>query len=125
MEVATQSAKRGFIYEFREKDGAVKNTVLVISSNHRQEDNLISILMLGTKYTGKDCIEVKLADETRYVHCGLVTYASRARLGDILEEVPVDVMERISNNIAYQLGINDGIDYKQLYDDLMSKVVSK
>ena len=121
----TQSANRGFIYEFLEKDGTTHNKVLVVSSDHRRESNIISILMLGTKYTGKDCIELDAEIEGSdiwYVHCGLVTYTSRSRLGELLGQVSDSVMERITDNMGYQLGITEGIDYKQMYNDLLDRL---
>lgn len=117
-----QEAKRGVIYNFIEKDGGIKNKVLVVSAEHRREDNIISILMLGTKYTGKDCIEILLGEEKWFVHCGLVTYTSRTRLGEEVGKIDEETQRRITNNMAYQLGINENMDYKKLYEDILQKI---
>lgn len=117
-----QEAKRGVIYNFIEKDGTSKNKVLVVSAEHRREDNIISILMLGTKYTGKDCIEINTQGENWFVHCGLVTYTSRTRLGEEVGKIDEETQRRITNNMAYQLGINDELDYKKLYEDILQRI---
>jgi len=120
-------ADRGCIYEFIETDGTVKNYVLVISSNIRSMDKLISILMLGDSKSGFDVIPIDLMGSIKYVHCGLVTYAARARLGKKIGMVNMDVMGIIDNEIRRNLGIEntDMVSYKSLYEDLINKITSK
>ena len=100
-----QTADRGAVYEFIERDNTVKNMVLVVSNQMRCEDNLCSILMLGTKYTGYDCVPITINEQNYYVHCGLVTYAKRSRLGKKIETLSAIKMRKIDLNIANNLGL--------------------
>lgn len=114
-----QTADRGSVYEFIERDNTVKNMVLVVSSQHRCEDNIISILLLGTKYTGYDCVPIVIDNTTYYAHCGLVTYAKRNRLGRHVLDLPDDVMSRVDTNIASNLGLKYLTQYKDKYETLL------
>lgn len=93
-------AIRGKIFRFLEKDGTSYKLCLVISSNMRQTDKIISILMLGTR-DGSDSIQVM---EGFYIHTGLVTYCDRKRLGDEVADVDQRTMSEIEKGIAYSLG---------------------
>ena len=118
-----QSAEVGMIYEFIERTGEINKKVLVIQNEKRSEDNLVSILMLGTKRGMSDTIPVKFDGETYYVHCGMLTYCRRVSLGRRLANISDDSIKRIKKNIAFQLGLNDDPnDYKALYENLLAKV---
>ena len=120
-----QSAETGTIYEFFEADGTVKNMVLVLQNEKRAEENLVSVLMLGTKKGGSDTVPIKLPDNTYYVHCGLITYCRRERLGEIVDYVDNALLTRIKNGVAWQLGLSaNNIDYKKLYEQLLEKVTN-
>lgn len=114
-----QKAIRGTIYQFLSKEGTSDRNVLVISSNSRSTDKLISILMLGDIENGADTIEVM---EGKYVHCGLVTYCARGRLGEEVATLPEAIMNEVDKGIMSQLGI-DNTDYKKLYEDVLNKIV--
>lgn len=116
-----QKAYRGKIYQFLSKEGTESDRkVLVISSDNRSTDKLVSILMLGDIESGADTIEVM---EGKYVHCGLVTYCERRRLGEEFGTLPTPIMEEIDKGIRSQLGM-DSTDYKKLYEDLLHQLVN-
>lgn len=116
-------AERGKIYDFIESDGTIRNKVLVVSSNGRALDKMISILMIGDNPAGYDIVPIFLDNKYRYVHCGMVTYAKRCRLGDEVAKVPDYVMEAIDEQICRNLGLDDDLwVYKHLYEELLDKV---
>lgn len=119
-------AERGCIYEFIEKDGTHKNDVLVVSSNSRATDKIISILMLRDGLNGNDVVRIRYNNRDRVVHCGCVTFVDRSRLGGKLAKVSDKVMDDISLFMASQLGIDkDGKVYKALYEDLLNRVLKE
>lgn len=123
--VSLQSAETGTIYEFLEKDGTSNKKVLVVQNEKRSEDNLVSILMLGTKTGMPDTIPIELNGTTYYVHCGMLTYCRRLMLGRKCGKVDDQTIARIRRNIAYQLGIAEEVaDYKELYNSLLNKVIT-
>ena len=99
-------ARRGYIFEFIEKDGSHKNDVLVVSSDGRAYDKLISIIMLGDNPSGYDVVKVKYDGRVRYVHRELVTYCARARLGKCICKVSDKVMADIDAGLARGLGLD-------------------
>lgn len=114
-------AVRGRIFQFLEKDGTSTKTCLVISADTRQTDKLISILMLGTKDSG-DAIPV---GDGSFVHCGLVTYCDRKRLGDPIAEVDEQSMAMIEDGIRLALGLKPEIDYETMYNNLLAKITER
>jgi len=121
-----QSAETGMIYEFIEKTGEISKKVLVIQNDKRSEDNLVSILMLGTKKGLSDTVPIKFEGDTYYVHCGMLTYCRRVALGKRLAKVSDDSIARIKKNVAYQLGLTDDTnDYKTLYDELLARITGQ
>ena len=75
-------ADRGYVYEFLEPDGVCNDKYcLVVSSQKRAYDNIISILILQDSRAGLDVVKCNFQGKTKYVHCGLVTYLKRERLG--------------------------------------------
>lgn len=121
-------AINGMIYEFLDSD--FKNSdrhVLVVQNNARSEDNVASVLLVGDK-KGYNCdtIPIKFGGVTHYVHCGMVTYVQRTRLGKKKANVSDETMERIKRNIAVQLGLlDDDNDYKAMYEQLLDKVIKE
>lgn len=118
-------ATRGAIYEFLEKDGTTRNFVLVVSSQARATDKIISVLMLGDSPAGFDIVEIPFMDTTRYVHCGMVTYCGRTRLGRKMDIVDPEIMRKIDAQLAKDLGIpiSDDSFYKDLYENLVDRLV--
>lgn len=98
-------AERGYIYEFIEKDGTHKNDILVISSEGRKYDKIISILMLSDNPAGYDVVSVKYNGRKRFVHRELVTYCRRDRLGKKLCKVSDKVIREIEDGIIRGLGL--------------------
>lgn len=124
--VGLQAAENGFIYDFIEKNGTTHKMALVIQNDKRTEDNLVSILLLGTRKGMSDTIPIKLDGIYYYVHCGMVTYCPRNYLGRRVAQVSTDIINRIRKNIAWQLGLsNDLNDYKKLYERLLDKITDK
>lgn len=122
-----QEAQNGVIYEFLEKDGTTNKYVLVCQNDKRTEDNLVSILMLGTKKGySSDSIPIKFGGIIYYAHCGMLTYCKRSYLGKKKAKVSDDTMARIKKNISVQIGIaEDDNDYKAMYEQLLNKVIKE
>lgn len=118
-------ATRGAIYEFLEKDGTTRNFVLVVSSQTRATDKIISVLMLGDSPAGYDIVEIPFMGTIRYVHCGMITYCGRTRLGRKMDIVDPETMRKIDTQLAKDLGItiSDDSIYKDLYENLIDRLV--
>jgi len=114
-------AQRGHVYEFIEKDGTVKNRVLVVSADTRAGDRLVSILMLGDIGFGHDVVKIG----KQYVHCGCVTYCGRDRLGRMIGKASKQAMEDVDFMLAKELGLVSArlTVYKELYDDMLRKMM--
>ena len=110
-------AVRGRIFHFLEKDGTSNKSCLVISSDSRKTDKIVSILMLGTR-DSSDAIEVM---DGFYVHCGLITYCDRKRLGDPITDIDGNTLYTIEEGINHALGLNK-VDYETMYNDLLDRV---
>ena len=122
----TAPAERGQIREFIEKDETIKNCVLVVSSNERKYDKIVSIIMLRAIPTGSDTVRIPSDDGgTYYASCGLVTYVHRSRLGAVKALLTEEKMAEIDERIADNLGIKEDTPYKELYENLLEKVVSR
>lgn len=104
-----QVARRGHIFEFLEKDGSHKNDVLVVSSEGRAYDKVISIIMIGDNPSGYDVVSIKYNGKTRYVHRELVTYCRRDRLGKCICKVSDKVMDDINLGLIRGLGLSEHI----------------
>lgn len=118
-------ANRGCVYEFLEKDGQIKNYVLVISGQQRATDKLITILMLGDSPAGADVVKIDFKGESKYIHCGMMTYCARVKLGHCVMTLDDYLMNRIDKELAKQLGlVADDSHYKELYDNLLDKIVA-
>lgn len=125
-------AKRGSIYRWYDENAEIKEKyVLVVSSTHRSFDKMISIISLVDKYIdADDSIPVEVMGVgTLYCHCGLPTYLHRYKLGERVDVVDIDTMDRINRMMHKQLGldapdIQDNL-YKELYENLLEKVVDK
>ena len=98
-------AHRGYIYAFIEKDGTHKNDVLIVSSDARSTDKLVSIIMIGDNPEGDDVIKIRYNGRTRYIHRELVTFCKRTRLGDMIAPVSADIMARVDEGLARGLGL--------------------
>lgn len=115
-------ADRGYIYEFLESDGTCNDKYcLVVSSQKRAYDNIISILMLGDSRAGLDVVKCNFQGLTKYVHCGLVTYLKRERLGKRVGPFPKKSMDTVDLLMANELGLDreKGLIYKSLYEEVL------
>lgn len=121
------SAERGYIYEWEyPREPNKYNKVLVISNNNRQNDNLVSILFLSTyRGNGDDVVKVNFEHEAYCVHTDLITYTQRAYLTRKLAKVSDKTMGQIDLMMSRSLGlpINENLEYKRLYENLLSNVV--
>ncbi len=118
-------AQRGGIYEFCDADRNVSdNVVLVVSADSRSRDRFINILMPGSSPLGNDVLPIEIDGQMRYLHCGMISYTSRERLGKKLFQLSPEVMSNIERLMAQSLGISGEADYKTLYNDLIAKLVS-
>lgn len=122
-----EAAERGWIYEFLEADGTTNKYVLVVSSQKRANDRMISILMLGDSCAGYDVVRVGFEGGNKYLHCGMVTYTARTRLGKKMYKVAKKTMENVDFLIADNLGLNREkmAVYKDLYEELLRKVMGE
>lgn len=122
----SNEANRGSIYEFLEKDGSVRNYVLVVSGQQRATDKLITILMLGNSPAGADVVKIDFNGEPRYLHCGMMTYCARVKLGKKLMTLDEDAMSKVNAELAKQLGLQmTDQHYKELYENLLDKIVAR
>ena len=117
-------AERGCIYDFIEADGTVKNQVLVVSSDRRSRDRMVSIMMIGDAGMGYDVVTVNYNGQKRFVHCGLPTYCARNRLGRKVCKVSVKTMEAVDMTLACELGLipERAMVYKEMYEALLDRV---
>ena len=117
-------AERGCVYDFIEADGTIKNQVLVVSSPRRARDRIVSILMLGDAGMGYDVVTVNYNGQKRFVHCGLVSYCTRSRLGRKVCQVSTKTMEAIDMTMASELGLipEKAMVYKEMYEALLDRV---
>lgn len=117
-------ANRGGVYEFYNNDGGFSgNVVVVVSSDDRAKDRFISILMPGNSPVGADVMPIIVDGTTKYLHCGMISYTSRERLGRKIEQLDADTMKHIERIMSKSLGISDEVDYKSLYENLVNKLV--
>ena len=134
--------ERGGIYQFLEKDGSCKKYAIVVSADYRKSDRFISIITLTNPDETKDNfrrdsigITTPMGDFT--IHCGMVTYLRRDRLGNMVFKVGKKTRSRINTMISFELGITDRPgnydldidnkepDYKLLYNQLLSKIAKE
>jgi hypothetical protein len=122
----TPEAERGTIYRFFENNGKPsKNHALVISDNSRAMDRFVSVLILNEYDAGADVVKVDIQGKTYYAHCGMVSYASRERLGAIVCVLDEGSMEEIDARVAEQLGLEKRTGYKELYEELIEKILDR
>lgn len=117
--------ERGSMYEWLNPNTGKENLVVVVSDNSRSMDNLISILFMSTfRGNAKDVVHIRLDKKDYAVHCDLVTYTHRSYLARKVGKVSEDTMDKINLRIARSLGLEtDGI-YKDVYDDLVTRIIN-
>lgn len=135
------------VYEFLDVNGIPDGKVaVVVSADHRKHDRFASIIML-TPYElergGGDAIGVPLPIGDYIIHCGMVTYVRRDRLGKKLCKIGANTRKKITKMIGVELGvIHDGresvwqikdepdwkaeaIRWKGLYENLVAAIGAK
>ena len=119
-------AKRGSIYTFCDACGnPTGNYVLVISDDSRSRDKYVSILMFGDSDLGPDVISYEIRPQiVKYLHCGMVSYTSRDKLGKCVGQLESDDMQKVDQMILRQLGLVERVDYKVLYEELINKLIA-
>lgn len=136
---AMEPVDRMGIYEFIERDGSCKYYCVVVGAEHRKTERFISIIILkdteeDTGYA--DSIGIRLPIGDFWVHCGMVTYARRDRLGRKVAKVGEKTRKKITRMIGIELGViseprskvfesDTKPDYESLYYSLMHKALSQ
>lgn len=127
-------AKRGYIYKFDDRKRDEDRYVLVVSSDERERDNRISILMLGDSDVGHDVVRIKCdgmgSKPVRYVHCAMITYTNREYLVKEVCKLPNEKMEKIDKIICREFGLLEDLMftanfYKNAYNELVDRLVNK
>lgn len=128
--VRKEMVKRGYIYKWHE-GLSDERFVLVVSADNRGNEKLINVLMFGNSWMGRDVIEInnKLLGETRYLHCGTVTYVNRNDMSEhSIAQVSEGKMLKVDKLLSVALGITkDDVlaelnFYKRKCDDLIEKI---
>lgn len=127
----TEMIKRGYIYKWREGKYDERN-VLVVSANHRGNEKLISVLMFGSYSEGRDVVEIKndILGDTRYLHCGMLTYVGRQDLSESpTAQISEKKMAQVEKQLCIQLGITNEETiaelkfYKRQCNELIEKII--
>ena len=118
-----KAAHRGWIYKFNDTEGNdLKRYALVVSSEERKYDNVVSIILLSDNrcYQG-DEVKIRVNGIDYYAHCGNVTYCKRYQLGTKVGICEPIIMMRIDAKIPGQLGLDasERQDFETLYYDLL------
>ena len=123
------TAERGYIYKWENpnttKDNFNPNYCLVISCPRRRRDKMISVLFLTTDRgdVAEDIVRFKFNHEEYVVRCDLVTYTQRPYLKEQMVQFPEYLMEQVNEKLAESMGITSDKNYKQMYYDLLDKVL--
>lgn len=122
-------AIRGGVYDFVNATGDYKGICIVVGGDHRSNDKYVSAISLSPcdADTGlhNDEMGLRLPDGREFwVHCGMITYIRRDRLGDMIYKVSDATMKRIGVGIKHELGLDDGMDYEKLYRDLINTIAN-
>ena len=121
-------AERGYIFDFIETDGSIKNKVLVVSDDSRKKDNIVSIIMLSSSSKPvSDMVDITIENQGWFIHAGLVTFCRRERLGRKYGKIKDKKMQEITELMTEQLGISrkPKIDYEAMYNSLLDKVIER
>lgn len=125
-------AKRGCVFKFQTPNSQHENRyALVVSSDARQTERFVSILVLYDNNTGTDIVEIDVPTlGTKYVHIGMVTYTLRQNLSDFAGSISADDMAKVNTALLAQLGlvssslVYENNTYKKMYDELVEKMLN-
>ena len=114
-------ANRGEVHKFLESDGTYKGKkCLVVSCNRRASERIVSILILSSRASKVNAVDVPVDDKVMYANCGLVTYCPRTSIGELIAVAPHEVMDVIDSCIIDELGLGNSTNYKKMYEDLIA-----
>ena len=97
---------RGQIYEFEGHDKDAPEYALIVSNDERSTCNILSILITRQYHSGVGIAEFEIMGERYRVNCNMVTYAPRAKLGELVGRVDDDTMRVIDRKIMTGLGLS-------------------
>lgn len=121
-------AEYGCIYEWYKEEGDNILYCVVVSSNVRAMDKIISILFLSpTKGHGADVVPVNIAGEKLFAHADLVTYTKREYIHRKMGKVSKDTMKKITTRILVSLNLLERkeIAYEQLYNEMLEALIKR
>lgn len=130
-DVYTLFAKRGYLYLFHDRNAQwTDKYVVVVSSDNRASDKMVSIIVLGDNRAGVDVVPVNIPNVgTKYAHCGMITYIQRQKLTEEICELPEATMDKIDEQLLVQLGLQDKHlvaecnFYEKAYKDLLKQMM--
>lgn len=109
------------VYEFSGKHGDDNKLVVVMSANEYSCDKIVNIIMLSTN-KHKESIGITIDGTHYYINFGLITFSYRSYLGKKIGVLPKDAIDELEKGLLNHLGIGN-LDYKKMYDELLSKVL--
>jgi hypothetical protein len=128
-------AERRGIYEYTNAGGTYSGYVIIVGGNHREYDKYVSGISLSACEVDSgahgDELGIRLPDGREFwVHCGMVTYFRRDRLGELVHKVSKQTMRRINEGIKMELGLSQKLeimpsadpDYEKMYKDLIKTI---
>ena len=96
--------KRGEIYEYELTNGHGAKYALVVSSDERSTDRVVSVVILNEKAYGNNAASV-VAHSLMYADCNRVTFAVADRIGSYVRTATVEEMKEIDQALLNALGI--------------------
>ena len=122
-------AERGHIYNWRnpnKTDEWNEHFCVVVSSNRRSRDNIVSILFLSTwrGFIGDDVVPIEFGNVKWCVRTDLVTYTPRSYLLEDMGEVSEDAMTKIDMGMLKALGL-DSPNWEKMYNNLLDTVIAR
>ena len=122
-------ARRGHIYEFCDGKNTNRRYVLVVSSNTRATDKMVSVIMFGDSSLGHDVVKVTNEEiGVKYLHCGMLTYTKREFLVEDIGTISAEELKQVEFILSRELSIREDVVaelnfYKNAYTDLINKLV--
>lgn len=123
-------AKRGHIYRFDDSKNSYERYVLVVSSNTRATDRIVSVIMFGDSFLGHDVVKITSEEiGVKYLHCGMLTYTKREFLVEEIGQISTEELKAVENTLCHELSIREDVVaelnfYKDAYENLLDRLVS-
>ena len=121
-------AKRGYIYRFDDNKNSHERYMLVVSSDTRATDKVVSVIMFGDSFLGHDVVKItNEAIGVKYLHCGMITYTKREFLTEEVGKISAEELKAVEDILCRELSLREDVVtelnlYKKLYEDLLNKV---